>query len=128
MRVPYETDGRARVLFITDHTESSPSLGSAAFSEDVLVKHLRHATTVVMSAEPNTAHESLIAALLLLAPDPRLVIVMTIPKHHVEWTNRIKKLSGAAPVLHVATEDLDLSGMTSLRIDLRHAGTNGVVH
>jgi hypothetical protein len=119
--VSYETDGHARVLFITDQTERSPSLGLAAFSENVLAKHLCK-TTVVMSAEPDAAQESLIAALLMFAPDPRLVIVMTSPKHHVEWTNKVAELSGAAPVLHIADEDVDLSGMKSLYIDLRGTG------
>jgi hypothetical protein len=127
--VSYETDGNGRVLFISDQIEGSPSLGTSIFSEKDLAKHLWcEATSVVMSAEPNEAHERFAAALLLAANDPRLVVVLTGPKHHAEWANKITKLSGTAPLMHVASEDADLSSMQSLYIDLRRAGAKEFVN
>jgi hypothetical protein len=117
MPSPYEDAPGARLLLIADRTENLPNLGPTIFSDEVLKLHLQGERVVILSAETNTAHEAVMAALLLISS--RLVIVTTSPEFHVAWANKVIDLSGAL-VLHVADGDTDLTGMRSLHIDLRN--------
>ena len=87
------------LVFVQDDT------GPDAFKEDTLKAMLAGAQTVICSAEMDQSHAAMIGLLLDVSLTPRIVIIVTLPRHHAAWNRKVELLSGKGPLIHVVTED-----------------------
>jgi len=81
------------------------STGPDAFDEATLKAMLTGAQSVLCSAEMDQSHAAMIGLMLDMAVAPRIVIIVTMPRHHAAWNRKVELLAGCGPLIHVVSDE-----------------------
>ena len=94
------------------------SVGPAGFSDQVLKTYLDGAQTFIVSALLEKDAGAMLAAIVLTAPDPFIVLVLTNPGKHAAWTRKVIELTGRDPIFHIAPDGfLDIGAEAVLHLN-----------